>query len=60
MNSSKQLKEEIQLTQETYALPVYSVDHIALDHGESLEIIIPSTLFLETLLCQPRGTVQIL
>ena len=50
----KTIKSEIQLIQETYSLPVYSADYIASDHGETLEITI---LFLETLLCQLRGTI---
>ena len=49
------IKEEIQLVQQTYALPVYDIDFVTSDHGESLNINISFTLFFETLLCQMRG-----
>ena len=51
------VKSEILLAQETYALPIYDPKFVALDKGESLEITISSTLFLETLLCQLRGQI---
>ena len=49
------IKSEIILVQETYAFPVYDPAVVALDNGETLEINISSTLFLETLLCQLIG-----
>ena len=51
------IKKEISLITKTYALPVYSETYIDLDKGENLEILISSTLFLETLLCQLRGQI---
>ena len=51
------IKAEILLAEETYALPIYDPTFVALDKGESLEISISSTLFIETLLCQLRGQI---
>ena len=51
------IKAEILLAEETYALPVYDPTFVARDKGETLEISISSTLFLETLLCQMRGQI---
>ena len=51
------IKAEIILAEETYVLPIYDPAFVALDKGESLEISITSTLFLETLLCQMRGQI---
>ena len=48
---------EINLIQETYALPIYDPNFVAIDNGDTLEISISSTLFLETLLCQLRGKI---
>ena len=51
------IMEEINLAKATYSLPIYSPDYISTDDGESLELLIPVTLFLETLLCQLRGQI---
>ena len=49
------IKSEISLVSKTYALPVYSEAFVESDNGQTLDISISSTLFLETLLCQLRG-----
>ena len=54
---SDMIRSEIILIQETYALPIYDPNFVALDKGATLEISITSTLFLETLLCQLRGKI---
>ena len=54
---SDMIRAEITLIQETYALPVYDQNFVAMDKGATLEISISSTLFLETLLCQLRGKI---
>ena len=51
------IKSEISLVSNTYSLPVYSEDFVESDKGQTLEISISSTLFLETLLCQLRGKI---
>ena len=51
------IKAEISLINQTYALPVYSEAFVATDNGETIDISISSTLFLETLLCQLRGKI---
>ena len=51
------IKAEITLINQTYALPVYSEAFVASDNGETIDISISSTLFLETLLCQLRGKI---
>ena len=51
------IKQEVSLISQTYALPVYSEAFVATDNGETLEISISSTLFLDTLLCQLRGKI---
>ena len=51
------IKAEISLINQTYALPVYSEAFVASDNGETIDISISSTLFLETLLCQLRGKI---
>ena len=53
----KMIKAEISLVQYTYALPIYDPVFVASDNGETLEINISSTLFLETLLCHLRGKI---
>ena len=54
---TKMIKKEIELAKSTYALPVYHPDFVSNENGESLELLIPVTLFLETLLCQLRGQI---
>ena len=54
---SDMIRSEINLIQETYALPIYNPNFVAFDKGATLEISISSTLFLETLLCQLRGKI---
>ena len=49
------IKSELSLVSKTYALPVYSEAFVESDNGQTLDISISSTLFLETLLCQLRG-----
>ena len=51
------IKSEISLISNTYALPVYSEAFVDHDMGQTLQISISSTLFLETLLCQLRGKI---
>ena len=51
------IKAEILLINQTYALPVYSEAFVARDNGETIDISISSTLFLETFLCQLRGKI---
>ena len=51
------IKAEILLINQTYALPVYSEAFVASNNGETIDISISSTLFLETLLCQLRGKI---
>ena len=51
------IKKEINLIKSIYALPIYSPDYIEADDGSTLELLIPVTLFLETLLCQLRGQI---
>ena len=51
------IKSEISLISKTYALPVYSEAFVDHDMGQTLQISISSTLFLETLLCQLRGKI---
>ena len=51
------IRSEILLIQETYALPIYNPNFVAIDKGATLKISITSTLFLETLLCQLRGKI---
>ena len=51
------IKSEITLINQTCALPVYSEAFVASDNGETIDISISSTLFLETLLCQLRGKI---
>ena len=53
----KMIKKEIELAKLTYALPVYHPNFVSNENGESLELLIPVTLFLETLLCQLRGQI---
>ena len=53
----KMVKTEIELITSTYALPIYSNEYVLSDHGETLELLISDTLFLETLLCQIRGQI---
>ena len=53
----KMVKKEIALITSTYALPIYSNEFVQSDHGETLELSISDTLFLETLLCQIRGQI---
>ena len=53
----KMVKKEIELITSTYALPIYSNEYVQSDHGETLELLISDTLFLETLLCQIRGQI---
>ena len=48
------IKSEISLITKTYALPVYSESFVESDNGQTIDISISSTLFLETLLCQQR------
>ena len=50
------VKEEIFLAKCTYALPVYAPEHIKNNNGDNLELNISDTLFLDTLLCQLRGS----
>ena len=49
------IKNLINLAKHTYALPIYSEEYINKNNGESLEILIEDSLFLNTLLCQIRG-----
>ena len=50
------VKEEIFLAKSTYALPVYDPEYIKNNNGDNLELNISDTLFLDTLLCQLRGS----
>ena len=49
------IKKGINLIKSTYALPMYSPNYVEVNDGSALELSIPVTLFLETLLCQLRG-----
>ena len=51
------IKSEISLISNTYSLPIYSEAFVDSDKGQTLQISISSTLFLETLLCQLRGKI---
>ena len=53
----KMIKDEITLIKQTYALPVYSSKFITNSEDEHLELLIPDSLFLDTLLCQVRGII---
>ena len=50
------VKEKIFLAKSTYALPVYDPEYIRNKKGDNLELNISDTLFLDTLLCQLRGS----
>ena len=45
------IKEEIFLIKSIYALPIYDPEFIKSNNGDSLELNISDTLFLDTLLC---------
>ena len=49
------IKKTINLNKNIYALPIYDVEFINKDNGETLEINIADSLFLNNLLCQIRG-----
>ena len=51
------IKKEISLIKETYALPIYNPEMVSKIKDINLEIMIPDTLFIDTLLCQLRGTI---
>ena len=53
----KLIKSEISLIRETYALPIYNPEIVSIIKDTDLEIMIPDTLFIDTLLCQLRGTI---
>ena len=43
------IKKEIYLIKSTYALPIYSPHYVEVNDGSALELSIPVTLFLETI-----------
>ena len=49
------IKTTINLNKILYSLPIYLPEFINRDHGETLELKIPDSLFLNNLLCQIRG-----
>ena len=51
------IQEELSLIKSIYVLPVYDPEYINNNHGDSLELNISDTLFLDTLLCQLRGAI---
>ena len=51
------VRNKINLAKFTNAHPVYSDSFIKMDKGKSLELVIPDSLCLETLLCQLRGEI---
>ena len=53
----KIIKEEIRLTKHIYALPIYSHETVDTLNELQLELMISDSLFLDTLLCQLRGTI---
>ena len=53
----KMIKDEICLVKQTYALPVYNPEVILTMDEQQLELIISDSLFLDTMLCQLRGSI---
>ena len=51
------IKDEIKLAKETYALPIYNPENIHTIDELNLQLMIPDSLFLNTLLCQIRGII---
>ena len=53
----KLVKNEICLIKQTYALPVYNPEAVLTMNELQLELIISDSLFLDTMLCQLRGSI---
>ena len=51
------VKEEIKLIRQTYALPIYDLNHVDTMLDKDLVLTIEDNLFLDTLLCQLRGVI---
>ena len=51
------IKKEINLIKQTYAIPVYDLDNLDQIEDSELQLTIPDSLFLDTLLCQVRGLI---
>ena len=51
------VKEEIKLIRQTYALPIYDLDHVNTMPDKDLILTIEDDLFLDTMLCQLRGVI---